>query len=331
MNWTLERLKEAAGRRGASWSYPAGHVNDEYLELERGGRRLLVQRTRSPFLSAVALKLSTDKLLSGHLLAKAGLPVPERVPCSGVRVTERAFLRRHGSLAVKPNREDRGLGITVGVSDRAGLIRAFGRAAAFRGPVILEPMLEGRDLRMLVIGGRFAGAYERIAPEVVGDGRRTVRGLIRRLNADPGRGRFEDGAQRARVLVDSSLVETLRGQGLGLASAPASGRMVRVSGPANIARGADAVDRTDEVHPSLRAAAVAAAAVLEVDVAGVDVICRDPAAPFRTAADGAVLEVNSMPGVRGFLAPSRGRARPVLEEFVEYLFDRAAPRAWGGP
>lgn len=326
MNWTLERLKEAAGRRGASWSYPAGHVNDEYLELARGGRRLLVQRTRSPFLSAVALKVSTDKLLSGHLLAKAGLPVPERLPCSAVGPIERRFLRRHRVLAVKPNREDRGLGVTVGVSGPEALGRAVGRASRFRGPVILEPMLQGRDLRLLIIGGRFVGAYERIAPEVVGDGRRTVRGLVRRINAAPRRGRLEDGAELARVPADEAFFEALRGQGLNPASIPPEGRRVRVSGPANLARGAEAADRTEEVHQSLRAVAVAAAAALEVDVAGVDVICRDLSAPLRSPQDGVVLEVNSMPGVRGFLAPSGGRPRPVLDEFVDYLFERAGAR-----
>lgn len=326
MNWTLERLKEAAGRRGVRWSYPANHVNDEYLELERGGRRLLVQKTRSPFLSAVALKLSTDKLLSGRLLAKAGLPVPERMPCSGVGPVERRFLRRHGALAVKPNREDRGLGITVGVTDAAALARAVRRAAVFRGPVILEPVVTGQDLRLLVIGGQFVGAYERLPPEVVGDGRRTVRGLIRRLNSDPRRGRFEGGARLARVPVDGSLADALGNQGLSAASIPGAGRHVRVSGPANLARGAVAVDRTEEVHPSLRIVALAAAAALEVDVAGVDVICRDLAKPLRSSEDGVVLEVNSMPGVRGFLAPAVGRPRQVLEEFVDYLFERAGAR-----
>lgn len=320
MNWTLERIKEAAERRGARWSYPAGRENDEFLELERAGVRLLVQRTRSPFLSAVALKLSTDKLMSGYLLARAGIPVPERLPCAGVGRAELRFLERHGALAVKPNREDRGLGVSVGVRSRSSLRRAVRRAAVLRGPVILEPMLEGRDLRFLVIGGRFVGAYERRPPSVAGDGRRTVRGLVRRLNADPRRGRLADGALLGRVPVDAALADVLLDQGLTLASRPAPGRAVRLSGPANLARGGEALDRTDEVHPGLVQVAVRAAEELEVDVAGVDIVCRDLGRPLTSRCDGAVLEVNSMPGVRGFLNPALGRPRLVLDLFVDYLF-----------
>lgn len=326
MNWTLERIKEAASRAGARWEYPAGLIHDEFLILEREGRRLLVQRTRSPFLSAVALKISTDKLVSGALLSAAGLPVPPRLACAAVGPAERAFLRRHGAVAVKPNREDRGLGVAVGVRDAATLDEAVRRASRYRGPVVLEPHLPWRDLRVLVIGGSAVAAYERRPPSAVGDGRRTVRGLIRRLNSDPRRGVLSEGALLARASAGPAARTALAAQGFSLDSVPKAGRRVWLGGPANISLGGDAVDRTEDAHPSYSAAAVAAADVLEVDVAGVDFLVKDPSAPFRGGEDGVVLEVNSMPGVRGFLAPSEGHPRPVLDEFVRYLFRRAAAR-----
>lgn len=323
MNFTLEAIKRTAEARGVAWSYPADGENDEFLTLHFKGRAVTVQKTRTPFMSAVALKLSTDKFLSGALLAEAGLPVLPKRLCRSVGIEELRFLEEHGALAVKPNACDRGVGVTVGVRDPERLARAVA-GALVRGPALLEPHFHGRELRVLVIDGRFIACYERSAASVSGDGEKTVGELVAVANSDPRRGCLARGSELAAIPVDAELEEVLAGQGLGLDSIPAAGRRVRLCGPANISRGGEALDRTDDLHPDYASAAVSAAMALGVDVAGVDFMCADPAAPLRGRRDGVILEVNSMPGVRGFLHPSEGSPRPVLEAYLDYLQARLA-------
>ncbi|MBI2387804.1 MAG: hypothetical protein HYV14_17600 [Elusimicrobia bacterium] len=318
MNFTLEAIKRAAEGRGVSWSYPAGRENDEFLTLHFGGRAVTVQKTRTPFMSALALKLSTDKFLSGALLAEAGLPVLPKRLCVSAGREELRFLEEHRALVVKPNACDRGVGVTVGVRDPERLASAVA-GALIRGPALLEPQFDGRELRVLVIGGRFAACYERVAAGVTGDGEKSVGRLLDDANSDPRRGSLVKGSALASIGIDAELDEALAGQGLRLDSVPAAGRRVRLRGPANISLGGEALDRTDDLHPDYAAAAECAAMALGVDVAGVDFICGDPAAPLRGPGDGVILEVNSMPGVRGFLFPSRGRPRPVIEAYLDYL------------
>lgn len=323
MNYTLEAIKRAAEARGVRWSRPGGLDSDEFLVLHFGDAPLLVQKTRTPFMSAVALKVSTDKRLTARLLRQAGVPVlPQRV-CEAAGPAELRFLARHAPLAVKPNAADRGVGVTVGVRTREELEAAVSRARV-RGPALLEPVYAGRELRVLVIGGRFIGCYERVPASVTGDGRSTAAALLAALNADPRRGELKAGAALARVALDEDARRALAAQGLTADSVPAAGATVRLCGPANIARGGESVDRTEELHPHNAELAARAARVVGVDVAGVDFLCKDPARPIRSARDGVCLEVNSMPGVRGFLHPSEGRPRPVLEAYLDYLAERAA-------
>lgn len=323
MNFTLEAIKRAAEARGVRWSRPGGLESDDFLTLQFGGRAVTIQKTRTPFMSAVALKISTDKRLTARLLRLVGVPVlPQRL-CEEAGPREERFLERHAPLVVKPNAGDRGVGVTVGVRTRAELRRAVPRARV-RGAALLEPMFVGRELRVLVIGGRFVACYERLPARVTGDGVRSVRALLRALNADPRRGRLKDGSVLASVPADAETKRALAVQGLELASVPAAGAVVRLCGPANISRGGESADRTDELSFDLARLSVRAAQTVGVDVAGVDWICRDPRRPVRSARDAVVLEVNSMPGVRGFLHPSEGEPRPVLEAFLDHLARRAA-------
>lgn len=323
MNFTLAAIAAAAEARGLRWSWPGGLENEDFMVLHFPESAIVIHKTRTPFMSAVALKVSTDKRLTARLLRAESVPVlPQRL-CGVPGPAEFRFLERHAPLAVKPNASDRGVGVTVGVWTRAELAAAAKRAQV-RGLALLEPMFVGRELRVLVIGGRYVACYERLPARVTGDGASTVAALVRSVNADPRRGDVKRGSPLAAVRLDADARRALAAQRLTTASVPAAGVVVRLCGPANIARGGESVDRTDELHPENAALAVKAAAAVGVDVAGVDFLCKDPARPIRTARDGVALEVNSMPGVRGFLHPSEGRPRPVIEAYLDYLAGRVA-------
>ena len=61
-----------------------------------------------------------------------------------------SFLAEVGKLVVKPARGEQGQGITVGVSDAAGLARAVELARSYCPDVLLEEFVAGEDLRVLV-------------------------------------------------------------------------------------------------------------------------------------------------------------------------------------
>jgi len=101
-------------------------------------------------------------------------------------VVEVGLLARLGPpVVVKPRHGRQGAHVKLNVDSAEAAAGAF---AAAGGEVVVEQHFDGRDYRVLMVAGRLVAAAERVPAHVVGDGRRTVRGLIAAANADPRRG-----------------------------------------------------------------------------------------------------------------------------------------------
>ena len=79
------------------------------------------------------------------------------------------------------------------------------------------------------------------------------------------------------------------------------------------------VDCTDDVHPEIVYMAALSAKVVGLDIAGIDLVCQDISQPLQVQG-GAIIEVNSGPGLLMHLRPSVGIPRPVGQAIVEHLF-----------
>ncbi len=62
---------------------------------------------------------------------------------------------------------------------------------------------------------------------------------------------------------------------------PNQGELVQVVGDANLSTGGKAIDVTDQVHPTIKNMAVAAAKAIGLDIAGIDFICEDISKPIE--------------------------------------------------
>src|SRR5262249_6106363 len=83
--------------------------------------------------------------------------------------------------------------------------------------------------------------------------------------------------------------------------------------------GGMAADVTERVHPFNARMAELAARAVGLDVAGVDMMCRDISRP-TTEQGGAIIEVNASPGFQGALFPAEGQPRQVGRPIVDMLF-----------
>jgi cyanophycin synthetase len=91
-------------------------------------------------------------------------------------------------VVVKPKDGNQGKGVTVNVTTREQLVAGYHAATEFRDDILVERFLPGNDFRLLVIGNKLVAAARRDPPQVVGDGKQSVRQLVEQVNKDPRRG-----------------------------------------------------------------------------------------------------------------------------------------------
>ncbi|MBL7545426.1 MAG: hypothetical protein JNL11_16520 [Bdellovibrionaceae bacterium] len=320
MNPTLAEIAQAAQRLGYSSSHPAALPSHEFLLLHGKNKSLLINKTRSPFLSSVHAKLVTDKHLSGEMLKAAGFPMAPKILSHHFSNTDIVFLETHKEIVVKPNRMDRGLGVTDGVQTVVDLKQSYTSAAAY-GSVVLEKHIRGKEYRILVINGQAVAALERKPLALTGDGHSTIQELINQMNQDPRRGSANDRKPLRPIRTDVDMKKKLEKIGFNLRSILPANQIVQISFSNHLDSGGIASDCTDTAHPDNLKIAEEAARLFSIDVAGIDLICPNITDSIKTSVGhAAILEVNPGPDIIWHLYPAEGKSRPVAEQFINYIF-----------
>jgi len=286
-----------------------------------GSRQRRIQAAEMDSTGAIAETIAQDKELTKKLLDAAGVPVPHGRSVEDEDDAWKAAVEIGAPavpVVVKPKDGNQGKGVTVNVTTRDQIGKAFTTAREFRDDILVERFLPGHDFRLLVIGNKLIAAARRDPPHVVGDGVHSVRQLVETVNADPRRGSGH-ATSLTKIRFDDIALERLSLQGLNADSVPPLGQRVILRNNANLSTGGSATDVTDDVHPEVAARAVEAAQMIGLDICGVDVVCDSVLHPIE-AQGGGVVEVNAAPGLRMHLSPSYGKGRPVGEAIISAMF-----------
>ncbi|MCL2523624.1 MAG: cyanophycin synthetase [Betaproteobacteria bacterium] len=294
------------------------------VQLGWGSRQKRIQAAETSCTSVVAEAIAQDKELTKQLLHAAGVPVPTGRPVEDEDDAWAAAREIDLPVVVKPQDGNQGKGISVNLTSEEQVRHAYRLAADCRDQVMVEKYLPGHDYRLLVVGDKLIAAARRDPPLVIGDGSHTVSELVAIVNSDPRRSAGH-ATSLTRIRLDEIALARLAEQGYSADSVPARGVRVVLRNNANLSTGGSATDVTDDVHPELAAAAIAAARTVGLDIAGIDVVCDTMLKPLE-AQGGGIVEVNAVPGLRMHLDPSFGKGRPVGEAIIAMLY----PDAPGG-
>ncbi len=281
-----------------------------YFALVLGGRRIVCRESLSELTTAIAMSRCDDKAVTHRVLRRAGLRVPEQTRVDSLDQAE-AFLSKLGRVVVKPARGEQGAGISVDVRDAETLERAIQGAQKVCDAVILEEMIEGDDLRIVVIDYRVVAAAIRRPAQVVGNGRQTVRELVQ----DQSRRRRAATGGESAIPMDRETERCIAQAGHGWDDVLPDGQVLQVRRTANLHTGGTIHDVTAELHPKLAADAVAAARALDIPVTGLDFIVPSVSGP-----EYAIIEANERPGL------ANHEPQPTARRFVDLLFPMTAAR-----
>lgn len=288
----------------AAWAAAASAIGADFValsdrvwEVRRGGRRTRIANDLLQLDDPVVLEIAGDKELCYRLADTAGLRTPDHV------VLDRGQLEhawRHVQadghpFVVKPARgTSAGIGVTLGVRTRADLVGAFATAAVRGQRVIVERMIAGESCRLLFLDGELIHAVRRRGVSLVPDGSSSVAALL----AGAGLGQLANDALTSAFLAAQDLT-------------PVS---VPPAGPRLVVRGVPAAETrrdevrtvydeviTDRLSPQLVADAARLVDAVGSQWAGVDIVTPDPGRPLSEC--GAILEVNTTPGILHHCAP----------------------------
>jgi cyanophycin synthetase len=276
-------------------------------------RRIWTAETDST--SAVAESIAHDKELTRQLLTSVGVPVPAGRVVSGAEDAWAAAQELGLPVVVKPQSGNKGRGVSIQLEDREAVLSAFAIAEKefVASQVVVERCIPGRQHRVLVVGDKAVATSGGQPQTLTGDGAHTVEQLMAIGNRDPLRG--EDAAQPLSPFVlDAIALDLLTRQSLSSKSVPEAGRTVTLRYNGDLT-----IDETDRLHPDTAEQCVLAARSVGLDVAGIDLIANDISKPLEQQG-GAVIEVNSSPGLIMHLKPLVGSPRPVGEAIIGQLF-----------
>ncbi|HJU91102.1 MAG TPA: cyanophycin synthetase [Gemmatimonadaceae bacterium] len=308
-------IVEEARRR----DIPVRRLNSRSLiQLGLGRNLRRIQATMTDYTSTIAAEIAQDKSDTKRVLGNVGLPVPMGEVASTVDDAI-AIAREIGfPVILKPHDASQGRGISGRLDDEEAVREAWNATAEVSKRVVVEHFATGRDHRVLVVDGKMVAVAERVPAHVIGDGRSSVRDLIRAENEDPRRG-VGHRKTLTRLPTDARTEEYLAQCALTMDSVPAEGVRVNLRPTANLSTGGTSIDRTDEIHPDNVTACEMAAGVVGLDVAGIDVLTEDISVPFRDN-DAVIVEVNAAPGIRMHTHPTEGKARNVAAPIIDMLY-----------
>jgi len=289
-----------------------------FFRLTYGGRSIHCRESLSELTTGVAVSICDDKAVTRRMVERVGIAVPDQVDADD-RDAVADLLARVGAVVVKPARGEQGKGVAVGLATMGDVDRAIAEAKNQCERVLVEAMVDGLDLRLIVIDYKLVAAAVRRPATVMGDGTSTIGQLIERQS----RRRMAATGGESRIPLDAETERALARAGVALDTVLEAGRDLAVRKTANLHTGGTIHDVTDRVHPRLVDAACKIARTIEIPVTGIDFMVESP-----QSGDYVFIEANERPGL------ANHEPQPTAERFIDLLFPQSMPlaarEAWVG-
>jgi cyanophycin synthetase len=315
LGYSTQKIVEEANER----RIPAIRL-DKYnlVQLGTGKFKQIIRATITGNTSLIAVETSDNKFLTTQILKEAGVPIPNRILTNDINEVLAFHQKLQKSIVIKPAVGYQGKRISVNLNKTDTIKNAFEFANEFDDEIIAQEFIEGNTYRLLVIDNKFVAAVQLVAPHIVGDGINNLKTLFNRLNSHPDR-EFGDKSKLSKIEIDEDTLKILELENYTFDSILENGEIFYLKNSCNMRLGGSSVDLTDLVHPYNIFLAERISKILNLNVAGVDIITIDISKPIIDN-NGKLIEVNAAPDFRMHIQPTLGKARQVQKPFVEMLF-----------
>ena len=280
-------------------------------------RQIGLHGSLSSRVSTTVRSITDNKDLTKRILFANGVPVPKGKVFTELSAAIEYFSQCDFPLVVKPIAGSFGTGVTIDVRTVEELKTAWDYARLRHDQVVLEEMVDGIDVRVMVIGGTAKAALLRVPANVIGDGQNTIAQLIDAKNQQ----RLSNPRlSKAPIITNAHVRRVLDKQGFTMKSVPNKGKMVFLNLKANIEAGGDSINITEHIHPGILEVAEQAAACFGVnDFWGIDILLERLDSPPEKQRC-VIIEMNSRANIYNVHYPLYGPPFDAAKALVEHLF-----------
>jgi cyanophycin synthetase len=276
---------------------PAFMLRSELYQFGHGCHARLMRSTATDATSNLGTLISSNKAATALMLRRCGLPVPDHRMATSEIEARKAAAEFGFPVVVKPTDQEQGRGVFADLRSADAVAQAWREARGVSKSLIVEQHVSGDDVRVTVLEGEVLKIIRRRAGGVTGDGERTVARLVEaEADSEETRARLADKGFRP-VALDEEALGMLRDRGLSSEAIVPAGEFLPLRRRGNVsAGGTQVVLGPGDVHPDNLSLALRAAAMLRLDLAGIDLILTDSRRSWLDAG-GVILEVNAIPQV----------------------------------
>lgn len=156
----------------------------QLFSLFNGQRTHYFFRSRGDLVSNEAVQIGKDKTATKQILKQHNIQVPEgkSFPNNTAKEDIIQYAKQIGfPIVIKPKDGSLGKGVFTYILSEGELDFSINELKAQfpHEDIIVEKHIEGDDLRLYVVDNQVVGAIKRLPPNVTGDGKSTIRELVR--------------------------------------------------------------------------------------------------------------------------------------------------------
>lgn len=267
------------------------------FRLGEGGNAKLYESTFSCGTSGLGIVIARNKADSAKILSMHGVPVPEYALASNTAQALSIAKSIGFPVAIKPINRDGGAGVYAGLTDLEQVRDLAPYALEHSSQIIVQKHVGGLDYRFTIANGEIIKLIKRLPGGVVGDGVSSIAELVESNTARMiNRGKISRHERKA-IYIDEEATMVLKNIGFSPNTIPPRDQFVPLRAKANIsAGGSQVIVEPSELHPDNSLLALRCAAIMRLDIAGVDLILKDHRLSWINTG-GMVLEVNAQPEI----------------------------------
>lgn len=280
--------------------------------IEINGHRIFVTQKFSIADSLFSRNDSTDsKDITYNLLKEAGISTPKTVGIYKKNFNRKKLVKKLNTLSypviIKDANGSHSRGVFANIKNRKEAENIIAQEINNFPCLIVQEMIFGKEYRVLILGKRVIGALEMIPPRIFGNGKNTVRDLIK----------DKQTKTEKQTPFDKSLSEILRKQGETLNSIPQKNKEIFLRHNSCLAEGGEVKDVTNSVNKDIKLKCVEVNKIVGRYLSGVDIICDD----IRKSLSEQkffIIELNRKPDVYIHYKPTHGKTRNVVKDILKF-------------